>query len=343
MTSPESHYAGTLRISGGWVCEPSTSETHSRGADGSAAKAFLRFLEMSSHTDKPDIATPRLWCVPAPNSPIVAVLARCYGEPRWTCVLRWNWLLRTVEEGAWTKLHIRAHRCTLSHDGEFLLYHAEGPSKHPFSGFFGGAFAVSRLPWLSALTHPDTFGPAGATLSRDALPLGEQASLWAEFKDWPMYVGDKHWPRHLGLGWTSITLEHAARFGVERRNGEYLAASCEFSGTRMAIVAVVVAGRNRHDETSWSVWHDDLKYFLVSTSDRALSSRALPGVRWVHVAKTGHLLVADDQAMLKVWRFKHKSDPDHLPRTVFEHSLKTLAPTPRAAPAWAKVPLSPAR
>jgi hypothetical protein len=298
---------------------------------------------MRSETDKPDIAAPRLWCVAASNAPIVAVLARCYGEPRWTCVLRWNWQAHTVEEGAWTKLHIRAHRCTLSPDGEFLLYHAEGPSDGPFSGFFGGAFAVSRLPWLSALTNPDTFGPAGAALSRDALNDEDQARLWARFEEWPMYVRDEHWPRHLGPGWTSIALEQAARFGVETGSRGHLAAIGELSGTRMAIVAVVEAGTNRWDDALWSVWHADLKYFLVSPSDRASSARALPGVRWLHAAKAGHILVADDQAVLKALRFSHRSGLDQVPKTVFEHSLLTLTPAPRAAPTWAKVPLSPAK
>jgi hypothetical protein len=239
----------------------------------------------------------------------------------------------------WTKLHIRAHRCALSPDGEFFLYHADGP----FSGFFGGAFAVSRLPWLSALTHPDTFGPAGAALSRDALADRDQARLWARFEELPKYVRDEHWPRHLGPGWMSLALEQAARLGVETGSRGHLAAVSELSGSRIAIVAVVEAGTNKHDDSLWSVWHDDLKYFVISPSDPASSARPLPGVRWLHATKGSHLLVADDQAVLRVLRFKHKSDLDQLPNTVFEHSLQTLRPAPRAAPAWAKAPLSPAR
>jgi hypothetical protein len=298
---------------------------------------------MPSPSTQPDITLPRVWCVAASQAPIVAVMARCYGEPRWTCVLRWNWQSQTVEEGAWTTMHLRAHRCTLSPDGEFFLYHAEGPTDGPFSGFFGGAFAVSRLPWLSALTHPDTFGPSGAAISRDALKDEDQARLWARFEEWPMHVRDEHWPLHLGPGWTALSMEQVARFGVKTDDRGHLAAISELSGTRMAILAVVDAGRSKHKDLLWSVWHDSLRYFLVSPSDPPRSATELPGVRWLHAAKAGHLLLADDQAVLKVVRFTHKSDPDQSPQAVFEHSLKTLTPTPRAGPPWAKSPLSPAR
>jgi hypothetical protein len=230
-----------------------------------------------------------------------------------------------------------------SPDGEFFLYHAEGPSDGPFSCIFGGAFAVSRLPWLSALTHPDTFGPAGAAVSCDALNDKDQARLWARFEEWPMYVRDEHWPRHLGPGWTALPMEQAARFGVESGSRGYLAAISELGGRRMALLAVVDAGRSKYGDRLWSVWHDSLRYFLVLPSDPGRSALAFPGVRWLRVAKAGHLLLADDQAMLKVVRLADKSDPDQSPQPVFEHSLRTLTPTPRAAPPWAKAPLSPAR
>lgn len=282
-----------------------------------------------------DIALPRLWCVAASHAPIVAVLARCYGEPRWTCLLRWNWKARTVEEGAWTTMHIRAHRCTLSPDGEFFLYHAEGPTDGPFSGFFGGAFAVSRVPWFSALTNPRTWGPGGGGESRDALTDSDQETLWAMFKEWPAYVRDEHWPRHLGPGWTSLVIEHAATLGIQIGGRGHLAAISELGGTDLSLVAVVDAGRSK-----WSVWHDDIRYFLISRSAPSRPPQFMQGTRWLHAAEGGHLLLADDQAVLKVVRFDHKNKMDQVPTTVFEHSIQALTPTPRAAPAWAKAPLS---
>ena len=121
----------------------------------------------------------------------------------------------------------------------------------------------------------------------------------------------------------------------------HLAAISELGGTSMALLAVVDAARSKHDDPLWSVWHDSLQHFLVSPPRRSVT--ALPGVRWLHAAKAGHVLLADDQAMLKVVRFTKKSDPDQSPHVVFEHSLTSLTPTPRAAPPWAKAPLSPAR
>lgn len=298
---------------------------------------------MPLSTAQPDTTLPRLWCVAASHAPIVAVVARCYGEPRWTCVLRWNWKAQTVEEGAWTTMHVRAHRCTLSPDGEFFLYHAEGPTDGPFSGYFGGAFAVSRLPWLSALTNPETWGPGGGGESRDALSDTDQQALWAKFKDWPAYVRDAHWPRHLGPSWKSLAIEQAERFGVQPGSRAHLAAISELGGTDLSLLAVVGAGRSKHHDPSWSVWHDDIRYFLISRAAASRPHQAVQGARWLHAAEGGHLLLADDQAVLKVVRFKHNSDLDQLPKPVFEHSLRTLTPTPGPAPAWAKAALSPAR
>ena len=244
-------------------------------------------------------------------------------RPIRTCVLRWN------------------GRCTRSPAGRFVPSHAEDPSGAPCFGFFGGRFAVSRLPWRSALTYLDTFGPAGAAVSRDALDDKDQARSWARFEKWPKYVRGEHWPRHLGPGWTVLPLEQAARFGIESGSRGHLAAISELGGTSMALLAVVDAARSKHDDPLWSVWHDSLQHFLVSPPRRSVT--ALPGVRWLHAAKAGHVLLADDQAMLKVVRFTKKSDPDQSPHVVFEHSLTSLTPTPRAAPPWAKAPPAPAR
>lgn len=212
-----------------------------------------------------------------------------------------------------------------------FLYHAKGPTNGPFSGFFGGAFAVSRLPWLSALTHPDTLGPASVSFSRDALSESEQKRLWARFEEWPMHVGDDHWPRYLGHGWTPLAIEQASRFGVEPGTRDTLGAISALDGTRLAVMALAATGRS------------NLRYFLISPGEPQHAARALEGVQWAHAAQAGHLLLADDQAMLTILRFKQEAELDDSPRTVFEHALKTLTPKPRPAPAWAKVPLSPAR
>lgn len=41
----------------------------------------------------------------------------------------------------------------------------------------------------------------------------------------------------------------------------------------------------------------------------------MQGARWLHAAEGGHLLLADDQAVLKVVRFRHNTDLDRLPKT----------------------------
>src|SRR5262245_14320707 len=139
---------------------------------------------MSDDWSQDDSKRVRLWCIRAEQAPVACVFARCFADRRWTCVLRWNWKDGAVDEGAWTTMDIVAPRCFLSADGEFLLYAARGPVDGPFSAFYGGAYAVARLPWLAALTDPDHVGPAGRSESRDALKQASQDRLWKRFDDW---------------------------------------------------------------------------------------------------------------------------------------------------------------
>lgn len=279
---------------------------------------------------------PRLWCIAASHAPIVAVIARYYGSPRWTCVLRWNWEAQTVDEGAWTKMHLRAHRCSLTPDGEFFLYHAEGGTDGPFSAINGGAFAVSRLPWLAALTDPDTFGPAGAAKSRDALSRRAQRKLWSKFADGPGWLQPIDWPRHLGPEWTPLPAKLASQHNWKVHGPDHLAAISEIHGTGLALIAAVTANRNKHDETHWSIWNDDIRFYVASRSSPSQPPIDLHGVRWAHACGKSRVLIATDDACLKLITLSSSGDQDPATQTLFEHSLRSLTPNPRPAPDWAK-------
>lgn len=277
----------------------------------------------------------RLWCVAASDAPVVAVIARVYGERQWTCLLRWNWKEGTVEEGAWTTMSIAAHRCRLSPDGEFLFYHAKGGSNGPFTGLFGGAFAVSRLPWLSALTDPTTFGPAGSWESRDALADDEQRRLWALFEGWPAYLGDEHWPRQLGHAWIAKATDDArgAEAGLERA---HLAAKAEVPDTGLHVYAVVRSRTDKAGWHHWDLWHDDLKFFVGPTDEKDTPLQEVTGARWVSPASGGRLLVATSDARVKMLRFKYKTGAEAAYSIDQEHDLAALVPRPGPAPRWAK-------
>ncbi len=100
-----------------------------------------------------------IWCIPALLEPVAAVIARYrVGDRTWTHVLRWR-MGEGPEPGAWATLRLVRHRCFLSPTGEYLCYHGkrdrveyDAPEPSHFRSSAAGGDAVSRLPWLSALT-----------------------------------------------------------------------------------------------------------------------------------------------------------------------------------------------
>jgi hypothetical protein len=90
---------------------------------------------------------PRIYCVPALDAPIVAVIRR--GPTNWSHVGRWDVARLAYEPGAWFGGRIFPRRCDLSPDGRFLSYFAHKPNA---KWAIGDAYvAVSKLPWLTAL------------------------------------------------------------------------------------------------------------------------------------------------------------------------------------------------
>ncbi|MCC6661890.1 MAG: hypothetical protein IT437_13505 [Phycisphaerales bacterium] len=294
---------------------------------------------MSGNIDKSGGTSVRLWCVAASDAPIVAVIARLYGEKRWTCLLRWNWKESLVEEGAWTSMDIAAHRCCLSSDGEFFFYHATGGSDGPFPGFYGGAFAVSRLPWLSALTDTTTFGPAGGWKSRDALPDSEQQHLWSLFEDWPAFVRDEHWPRQLGRIWRAATTDDMTLAGAQLERS-HLVAAADLPDSGLRVYAVVRSHTDKWGGHHWSIWHKDLTYFIRPTIGIDNPLQELSGVRWACPTGGGRLLLATSDAKLRVLRFKYKTGADATFSVEQEHDLASLTPRPEPAPSSAKAGLA---
>jgi hypothetical protein len=141
----------------------------------------------------------RFWCLTARGAPVVLVVVRYQGEQRWTHLLRWNYDTGELEPGAWTTMHVKVHRCRLSRDGRFLCYLAEGAVDGPFDPIYGGAWAISRAPWLAALTNTYPAGYIAGGESRDALSQAEQDELWAAVP--PPDRGAFPWAYMLGPGW----------------------------------------------------------------------------------------------------------------------------------------------
>lgn len=267
----------------------------------------------------------KLWCFASRREPVVGVVARVHGEPMWTCILRWDWRKRTVEEGAWTKMRIHAGRCYLSEAGEFLLYHATGPNEGPFSGSkLSGAYAISRLPWLSALTNPDAFGYVKGGKSRDALSEDEQQLLWGIFEG--CLDQSDHLVAQLRHPWQAVMRPLDVPESVVARGKGRLVAKVRIATLPVTLWACVTRKR-------WNLWDGHIQFSILADGGEALH---MPAWRWARPVMGGRVLVATPDARLQIVRLGPAGAE---PEVKWEHDLSGLKPEPGPAPSWAKAPL----
>jgi hypothetical protein len=99
-------------------------------------------------------AARRLYVIPAADAPIAAVFLRMSSK-RWH-VLRWEIDRGVVESGAWFVGQMYPRRANLSPDGALLGYFVYVGS--PSRSWPKAYFAVSKLPWLTALAAWENSG-----------------------------------------------------------------------------------------------------------------------------------------------------------------------------------------
>ncbi|MFI4883528.1 MAG: hypothetical protein ACIAQU_13185 [Phycisphaerales bacterium JB064] len=265
----------------------------------------------------------RCWCLTARDAPVVLAIVRYAGEPRWTHLLRWDYERDELEPGAWTTMHVKAHRGSLSRDGRFLCYLAEGSRDGPFDRFYGGAWAISRAPWLAALTHPDTFGPGGGGESQHALSEAEQETLWAHVSH--NDYGRPDWIDMLGPGWSLV---HGERFEATH-----------------AIGGVGWTARAMHDDPGefiFSPFEGRLAYTVVNERTGEALDEIDPtfhaaDLRWAQPLPGGRLATIDRAGRLELRRFPGSGGA---PTTIARHELAGRTPEPAESPTWARAPLA---
>lgn len=264
----------------------------------------------------------RYWCLTARGAPVVLIVARYQGEPRWTHLLRWDYDTDELTPGAWTKMHLKVHRCTLSRDGRFLCYLAEGRRDGPFDPYYGGAWAISRVPWLAALTHPEQW-PGGGGESRDALGERAQAALWKRVPRPDRGAPD--WIDMLGPGWSLV---EGQRFEAKQAIGD---------GGWTA--------RARHDDPGefiFSPFEGRLGYAVANertgeTLERVDATFIADQIRWAQPLPGGRLATIDRAGRLELRCF---ADGGGAPTTIARHELAGRTPEPTKSPDWARAPLA---
>ncbi|MEJ2204172.1 MAG: hypothetical protein P8170_08680 [Gemmatimonadota bacterium] len=268
---------------------------------------------------------PRIFCVPATESPVLAVLRR--GPSSWCHVGRWNVQEWTYEPGAWFRGRLFPQKCDVSPDGRWLAYSAHKASAQWPAGTIYEA--ISRLPWLHALAAWE----AGSTYTRGIRFDSDSTRSDLGSPD----VGDAE-PclRRYGL-----RANRAHQFAVERRRGwvetedspppdphdlwdekrRVRMSKSQPSGTAVLEVEGSYAAFRDNPQV-----RDPASYSVVENGNIT----QLEGVQWADWASSGVLLVATLEGCLEAHEWS-----DGTKRKIFERDLASLLPVPGSAPEWA--------
>lgn len=269
-------------------------------------------------------ASPRIYCIPATDAPVVAVFRR--GPTNWFHVGRWDLASRRYEPGAWFGGRIFPRRSDLSPDGRLLCYFAH---KRSATWEHGEAYvAVSKLPWLTALYAFPTCG----TWTRGYYFTEDRNLENAEGAELPIRYGLRSIPvvqfaNEQRRGWSeAVDSPHRARGDAwdERRNARIQ--KRQPGGDRLLRVESLgwAGGEFGVDQ---AVDGMRVAYWLETTGD----IQSLDHVQWADWDRNGHLLVATRSGKLQVW---NPDDDGSTP--LFDEDLSSLAPEPAPAPAWAR-------
>ncbi len=271
-----------------------------------------------------DSQTPRIYCIPATEAPVVAVFRR--GPTRWFHVGRWDLAKGVYEPGAWLLGRLFPRRSDLSPDGQWLCYFARKPGATWEHG--ETYIAISKLPWLTALNAVGTCGtwtrgyyftedgacdhPDDAKLpipyGLKAIPIiqfaNERRRGWEEAPDSPLRAPQDAWDERRNARMqkrqpVSDLILHLESLG--HAGGEF--------GVNQAMDGLSVC------------------YSLESHGD----IEVLDDLQWADWDAEGRLLVATRCGKLQIRSLDEGSS-----ETVFEQDLSLLEPTPTPSPPWAQ-------
>jgi len=134
---------------------------------------------------------PAVQLLPARDARIAALIVSTRTRTQtWRHIMSMTLTTGQLTPGTWTNKSFRLSKCRLSPCGRFFLYAAsdhgnrrdEKSDSRPFAAELGGGLAISRLPWLSALTHIQSLSYSGdITKGKHTLSLDDQRVLFSKF------------------------------------------------------------------------------------------------------------------------------------------------------------------
>ncbi|MBI1190713.1 MAG: hypothetical protein GC200_08565 [Tepidisphaera sp.] len=312
-----------------------------------------------------------IWCIPAAASPGLLVLAR-YAKARdiWTHLALWT-PGKPLQHGAWARLRLITSACRVCPDAQFLCYAATRPNAprdaakpRPFAGSGSGGLAVSRVPWLSALTDVvgRTFMSNSGGPSKHALTAAEQQNLWdmfhvcLDFPD-PTYLGEPDaWLAAQQPGWTHLSpqeVQHLTRWPVQR------AGKRDAYGRSTPVVLSLPNGLQKCWIGQLACQSGRLLVRIPTRNTRFLEGIGhvrycwqqqgqkpvpMPDAKWAWIDAQGQLLVATKSGHLETYRPARRSDKcaPGLSGWRLHASLdiSTLTPSPGPSPSWARQSLA---
>lgn len=323
------------------------------------------------HTTKPNTGTHGLtsiWCIPAAESSTVLVIARyANGRDTWTHLMRWTPGTK-LEHGAWTRLRLIAYACRVDPTAEFLCYSAatrtgtQLATPHLFDASGNGGVAVSRVPWLSALTDVvgRNFMLKSGGPSKHALSPAEQSKLWETFSvclDFPIpaYLGEPEgWMSAQQPGWSRLspqsvrTLERWPILRAGKRDTYGNATPVVRALDRGLLNAWIGESPSEHPSGRLLVrvplkgggWLEGSNFVRYCWQPTGTEPVPVADAAWAWIDPLGQLLTASRRGELRVFRPARRTEPSHpglagwrLNATL---DISVAAPSPVASPNWAR-------
>lgn len=283
---------------------------------------------------------------PARDAKVAAVTVRVRGERGWEHVMAWNLGSGELTHGAWTTKRLRRRYTRLSPCGRFFLYTAQDGGKqwHPatrervFAAEDGGGTAISRLPWLSALTRIHSRGMfAAPAAGKHTLSAAEEAALFAKFDGTDGHEAFPHQP-----GWESIDADSLPPEAMPQSRSARRAVS-RFQAARIApadreVMLVAAWRQSRGEKPAKMQWT-----LVAQTPDKTVTKGLDVSAAWMS-PETGRLLTAEATGIITLFQppkiVGGPAGTEIRLKVVARHDLSTLEPAPSRPPAKAFLPLS---
>jgi hypothetical protein len=273
----------------------------------------------------------RLYVLVATHAPLALIVRR--GPSTWWHLLKWDLERLTVEPGAWFRGTLYPRRSDISPDGRLFGYFALRNSPPPWDTYF----AVSKVPWLTALAAWQTGGTwtGGCQFSRDgrltiagsmdAQPFHghyPKAGVVGMHTDWVRRDLQNEYKR----GWLLLPddPDDPGRAHLPTTPGSTLLIRRPQPGRHGAALILAHAGVDFSQPGIEGVQ----AHYLREERDGRITP--LPEAAWADWDPQGRLLMATRAGAVCVFEARGDAWVES-----WWHDLRNLVPTPVEAPAWA--------